>query len=551
MSEFLRGLVPRPSELMKGEGIFEGGLSDLRVTLNCRDVAAEGYILRIDTNSLHIFAHDTAGVFYGKQTLQQILQLSRGRLPCLEIHDAPAFPERGYMLDVSRCRVPKMETLFHLVDLLSKFKYNQLQLYTEHTFAYRGHAKIWKDSSPLTAEEIRILDTYCRDRFIELVPNQNSLGHFERWLQHPEYHRYAECPDGFIHPVSGVRKASGSTLFPSKESEKLIQDLYAELLPNFTSRKFNIGCDEPWELGQGRSSQTKGNLDTGDVFFEWLERISAHVRMAGFQPYFWADAALKYSDKLERIPEDGRAILWGYEVGHPFDEQCEHLQSAGIEFLVSPGDNSWNSLTGRWSVARKNITEAAVAAERWGARGLLLTQWGDQGHAQPWPTLFLPLVLGGAVGWNPREPGIEVAPAVDAFILGDTEQGLGKWLEAVGTIDERLNTLRFNRSLIFALLRESPFPRDADRALAEVPGDLLSNELESLLKDFGEICLSGGDFGNVEAECRLMLEYLRCACDRLQSPGSSVPAHIKEAAREVWSTRFRSGGLEESLNGYL
>ena len=76
------------------------------------------------------------------------------------------------MLDISRDKVPKMETLFGLVDDLSAWKVNHLQLYVEHTFAYRKHKAVWEHASPMTAEEFRLLDAYCRDRFIELMSDK-------------------------------------------------------------------------------------------------------------------------------------------------------------------------------------------------------------------------------------------------------------------------------------------------------------------------------------------------------------------------------------------
>lgn len=87
----------------------------------------------------------------------------------------------------SRDKVPTMSTLYDLIDQLSDWKINQIQLYIEHTFAYRGHDIVWKDSSPFTGEEILQLDRFCKERFIELVPNQNSFGHMHRWLCHDKY----------------------------------------------------------------------------------------------------------------------------------------------------------------------------------------------------------------------------------------------------------------------------------------------------------------------------------------------------------------------------
>ncbi len=87
------------------------------------------------------------------------------------------------MLDISRCKVPQMRTLFRMVEKMAAMKLNQLQLYTEHTFAFQNHPQVWKAASPMTAEEILELDAHCRKHFIELVPNFNSFGHWERWLK--------------------------------------------------------------------------------------------------------------------------------------------------------------------------------------------------------------------------------------------------------------------------------------------------------------------------------------------------------------------------------
>ena len=157
------------------------------------------------------------------------------------------------MLDVSRCKVPTMETMYELIDLLSDLRYNELQLYIEHTFAFKNHEIVWQDFSPLTGEEIEQIDQYCQEHFIELVPNLNSFGHFERWLRHKPYKQLAECPEGFRRDDPFMVRDHGSVLKPNQESLDFIDSLYDEYLPHFSSKKFNVGLDEPWELGQGLS----------------------------------------------------------------------------------------------------------------------------------------------------------------------------------------------------------------------------------------------------------------------------------------------------------
>ena len=171
----------------------------------------QGYHLHITPASISIDANTEQGIFYGCCTLIQVLEYylspqkistyqNNNAIPCLEIEDWPDYENRGVMLDISRDKVPTMETIFNLVDLLSSWKINQLQLYTEHTFAYQQHPDVWVDASPFTGEEILVLDAYCRERFIELVPNQNSFGHLEQWLKHSRYRALSEAPEGFDFP---------------------------------------------------------------------------------------------------------------------------------------------------------------------------------------------------------------------------------------------------------------------------------------------------------------------------------------------------------------
>jgi len=144
---------------------------------------------------------------------------------------------RGFMLDVSRTRVPTQAELLALVRALGRLRVNQLQLYVEHTFAFRGHEDAWKDASPLTPAEIRELDDACAALGIELVPNLNTFGHMERWLRHPRYRAMAECPEGWIHPLTGQFKEFPGTLRPDQGSLDFVAGLLDDTLPNFRSRR--------------------------------------------------------------------------------------------------------------------------------------------------------------------------------------------------------------------------------------------------------------------------------------------------------------------------
>ena len=161
-----------------------------------KSLQTQGYNLTITPNAIKIEYIDAPGLFYALTTVKQLARQSSNQLPCVKIEDHPDLAIRGAMLDISRGKVPKLETLYQIVDFLADLKYNHLQLYIEgFSFAYPSFKSLWeKTETPITPQEIKQLDQYCKDRFIELVPNQNALGHMQDWLKTNEYKELAECP---------------------------------------------------------------------------------------------------------------------------------------------------------------------------------------------------------------------------------------------------------------------------------------------------------------------------------------------------------------------
>src|SRR5882757_9066825 len=195
-------LLPTPRMLKKRPGIFllpkEKPLCAIKV-IRTRAAPAqpEGYALTISKNGVEISFQETGGLRAASATLRQLLREYGRRLPCLRIRDWPDFARRGVMLDISRGRVPKLETLLDLAEKLSDFKINELQLYTEHTFAYKKYKSVWQSWGALTGKEIQILDARCRELGIDLVPNQNSFGHLRYFLENARLKKLAEISEPY------------------------------------------------------------------------------------------------------------------------------------------------------------------------------------------------------------------------------------------------------------------------------------------------------------------------------------------------------------------
>ncbi|MDE6517579.1 MAG: beta-N-acetylhexosaminidase, partial [Acetatifactor sp.] len=135
------------------------------------------YTLTIEPGGVRVLGGDGAGLMYGVETLCQIVEQQGALLPAVTIRDFPQIPRRGYYLDQTRGRVLKLEELKRIVDRLCRFKLNEFQLYVEHTYLFRDLSEMWRDTTPLTAEEIMELDDYCAERHIDLVPSLASFGH--------------------------------------------------------------------------------------------------------------------------------------------------------------------------------------------------------------------------------------------------------------------------------------------------------------------------------------------------------------------------------------
>ena len=451
------------------------------------------------------------------------------------------FEHRAYLLDVSRDRVPTMRTLRQLVDLLAEYRYNQLQLYTEHTFAYSKHARVWQNASPMTAAEIRELDACCAMHGISLVPNQNSFGHLERWLVKPEYNGLAELPHGGAPLPWGGFKKDPTTLCPTDpKSLEFLAELYDELLPNFDSRLFNIGCDETFDLlGNGRSAAAVKEKGEGRVYLEFLLKVADLARKRGKRPMFWGDVILKHPELVPELPKDLIALDWGYEGNHPFMEEAAKFQAAGLDFYVCPGTSAWNSLAGRVENMRENMIAAEKAGHLYGAKGFMVTDWGDGGHWQPLAASLPGIIYGGSLASQGAPAAkMDLEDALNA-VMGVP---LGGTLLRLGTLYLRGGALRANASELFRILAN-------DRGYSRHPG--LTDQILSEISAIAEGCrheaarFAGGAYPNVWAqEIMYMANLVDAACNRRDEKRLRF---LREEHGTVWRLRNREGGREDSL----
>jgi hexosaminidase len=398
-------LLPTPRSLIRRPGSFvlPKSCPFSQIKISRRLVAPnhpEGYALTITKRGVETRFQDIAGLHAAFVTFGQLVREYGRALPCLKIRDWPDFARRGVMLDISRGRVPKLETLLDLAEKLANLKINELQLYTEHTFAYKKYRHIWQSWGALTPKEIQILDARCRKLGIDLVPNQNSFGHLRQFLEDPKLQKLGEIPAPFLAETKDFLRRP-TTLAPNHpRTLPFLRGLYDELLPNFSSKYFNIGGDETWDLGKGQSKKLCGQKGKGRVYLDFLKKIHREVSARGKTMLFWGDIILKYPALVRELPKNAVALNWGYEANHPFAKEAAQFARANISFYVCPGTSTWQTLVGKHDNALANLRAAASAGKKFGAIGFLNTDWGDGGHPQPLAVSWPLFAAGAALAWN-------------------------------------------------------------------------------------------------------------------------------------------------------
>ncbi len=550
----------------------EDGARELELAFEVDSRTAEqGYGLAIEDGGACLRARvrcaTAAGARHALATLEQLRQLGRTasgaiELPLGAVDDEPDLAVRGVMLDVSRTRVPTLETLFDFVERLAALKLNQLQLYTEHTFAYRGHEEVWRDSGAYGAGELRALDAFCRARGVELVPNQQSFGHMHRWLVLDRYRSLAEVPEGLEHAFS-IHKEPFALCPIDPRSLALLEDLYAQLLPCFESRQFNVGLDETFDLGLGRSRAACEARGRGRVYLEFLREVHARVAAHGRRMQFWGDIIVAHPELVPELPADVIALEWGYDAGHPFAEHARLFAQSGREFLVCPGTSSWQSIGGRTENMLANVRGAAREGARHGARGLLVTDWGDRGHLQPWCVSWPGFVLAAGASWNVAaadERELDLGGLLDRHVFDDEARVLGDALLDLGRCGDVSRARSTNGTALFFLLAFAPQGHPHARIEGLEHAGLLDvlAHLDGLRARIARARPRCADAALVRQEfeyaCGLIACGARLGRARLDGGGTperrmEIVAGLSESiARHgaTWSARHRPGGESES-----
>ena len=269
-------LIPEPFEITQSDGMFKvsqamlvgaGSTSNkvnFRVDPNATDIPNEGYQLEIDEAGVRLTAKTETGLFYGKQTLLQLL--TPNGLPYVKINDHPRFPYRGLHLDVSRHFFDK-EEVKKLMNVMSYYKLNTLHLHLtdaggwrlqidkylkltqEGAFRTQSDWREWWDNGKdrqylkegtegayggyYTKDDIRDMLAYAAEKHITIIPEIEFPAHSDEvFVAYPEL-----CCAGKSH-------TSGDFCIGNPKTFEFMENVLTEVVELFPSEYIHIGGDE-------------------------------------------------------------------------------------------------------------------------------------------------------------------------------------------------------------------------------------------------------------------------------------------------------------------
>ncbi len=356
----------------------------------------EGYTIEVKGGRIVVAGASDAGLFYGVQTLRQLMQPDGKKLivPEVSIRDWPSMRWRGVHDDLSRGPIPKLEFLKQQIRTLSEYKINMFSPYMEAVFAYKGQPLIAPQEAAVTPGEARELVKYAAQYYVTVVPEQEAFGHLHNILKYELYTDLAETPHGHV-------------LAPGQEgSYALIQKMFDELAEVYPGPFLHIGADETFELGRGQTKPRADEVGIGKVYLDFLARITDILKPHHKRIMFWGDIAMKYPQLLNILPKDVIAVAWSYSARPNFDNMLKPYKDAGLDLFVAPGANNWNVIFPNLDNAYPNISVFVRDGQKYNALGMLNTNWNDDGESfigLTWPQF----VLGGACSWQQGECNIQ------------------------------------------------------------------------------------------------------------------------------------------------
>ncbi len=396
----------------------------------------QGYLLLIKPDRIILSANTETGVFYGVQSLKQLIRTHRysRSVPALKIKDWPDLKIRGVMDDISRGPVPTKAYMHQQIRRMAEMKINMLTYYTENVVKTKSHPEFAPPGGSLDIKEWAELADYARKYHIDLVGNFQSFGHFEKILKIPKYSHLGE---------------GGSLLSPAFEgSYKLLRDIYSEMIPAFHSEYFHINSDETFELGKGASREMVDSLGLAAVYAGHIKRIHKIISGMGKKVMMWGDIAMDHPEILNLLPKDIIMDSWVYDALDDYAPYIIPFKKAGFKLLISPGIVNSNKMMPDLEKARKNISGFVAAGKKQGVWGMLVTVW-DEGSSAFFSRDWYGVACAADQSWHSNPGDTTYDTRFNRAVYGAANNGFSEAIHELNKLTELRSTEEMNEGVLW------------------------------------------------------------------------------------------------------
>jgi len=345
----------------------------------------EAYRLTLNPDGGEIRASSSAGLFYGVETLRQLLDAGSTVLPEVEIHDWPSLPYRGTMVDMSHGALLTEYEVKRQLDFLARWKVNQYYFYTEASIELDGHPLL-NPEGRFSKEQVRRIVAYGRERHIDVIPFLELYGHLHDLLRIEHYSSLG----GSSH---------GAELDPTNPKVmSLLADWSAQISELFPSPFVHVGFDETWQIEDLAKKRSAGTT-AAQLFVDQLAKVAQLFQQHGKTVMAWADIMVKYPEIINRLPQGLIPVAWAYEAQPEIKKWLDPLVAHHLPHFIQSGVANWREIGLDFDLTFANIDNFLAAGRRSEAMGMINSVWTDSAQGLlrlAWPAM----AYGASAPWQ-------------------------------------------------------------------------------------------------------------------------------------------------------
>lgn len=432
------------------------------------DFNPEGYVLLVDDQGIVISANSAAGLFYGVQTLRQLIFPTEPgcKVPCVSIRDWPAMRYRWQQADWNRGPIPTIEYAKKQVKMLAEYKMNGYSIYSENLYESKKDPAINAYGGTITAGEMAELIAFAKQYHVEIIPQQQTFGHLHYVLRQERY--------------ASLGEKHGSQILSPVEPEayRFIGDYLAEIVPIFESGFFHIGCDETFELGRGKSMELIERTSFDDVYLGHLSKVAALPVLKEKKLLFWGELAVKSPEKLDLLPSNVIAVAWDYLPRDNYDLFLKPYADKNIPTFVAPAAFYGGRVFPDYGSHMKNMRNFVSDGQRFHSMGMLNTSWNDLGE-DLFDMGWYGVVYSAACSWQTGECSEkQYRKAFDwAFYRNSSGNQFAEGINKLASVHEKAGAVNCE------MVTSCPFTREGVPQQNRLTGMGISREMRLISED--------------------------------------------------------------------